>query len=227
MVMAACGHHVEVLAGVGRQEGFARCEDCEALEERRLEAVRRQERSRARRAGAGIPPAYQAIDFGQLGELGCPGDVLLAAQAWSVQGGGLFLHGPNGTGKTSLAAAAAWAMLARRDVTWVDCASLGRWLLLDFDSPEYRQAQRIVAGTGALVLDDLGQELPADMATAGIREAITNRLNHLAPLFLTSNLRVSEIAARPHYGTWLGSRIAGYCRQWTLEGPDHRLESHP
>lgn len=184
-----------------------------------------QRRLADQRAGAGIPHHLQDRTLRELD--GWPGDIVLIAHQWTIAGGGLFIHGPNGTGKTTLAAAAAWELLQRTPVRWVRAASLAYWALADFSSPEYRQALKLAGTSGALVLDDLGQEQHNTTAAAVIRDTIEARIDAGAPLLITSNYLLSELAARPHYGTWLGSRLAGYCRQYELAGPDHRLDHLP
>jgi DNA replication protein DnaC len=47
-----------------------------------------------------------------------------------------------------------------------------------------------------------------------------------APLFVTTNLALSELAARfpQPYDEAIASRLAGYCRVLRVEGSDRRLE---
>jgi DNA replication protein DnaC len=208
------------------------CAECqEALDREKAAAMargareERQRRMASRRAGAGIPANLQNLAFRDLATW--PGDIVLIAHQWSIAGGGLFLHGPNGTGKTTLAAAAAWALLERADVQWVKAASLAYWVQADFKSDEYRRAMALAGSAGALVLDDLGQEMHNATAAAVIRDTIEARIDAGAPLLITSNNLISELAARPFYGPWLGSRLAGYCRQFELAGRDHRLDHLP
>ena len=200
------------------------CEQCEAEALARRRAEERQRRLASRRGGAGLPLAYHGLSLSELGSQGWPGDVVMAAHTWTVQGGGLYLFGPNGTGKTTLAAAAAWAALQRFELRWIRAAQLARWALADYDSDEFKAADRLVESSTALILDDLGQEIAAGAAANKIKEAIEHRVENGLPLLITSNYRVSQLAARESYGQWLASRVAGYCRQYELAGRDHRLD---
>jgi DNA replication protein DnaC len=229
-VTAGCGHPAEIPEGLAVPDLCLDCEDELELRSAAAARVRRRRervttRAGRRRAAIDMPRHLQGREFADLATW--PGDVVLAAHAWSIEGGGLYLWGPNGTGKTTLAAAAAWAALEHRNVRWIKAATLATFANADFDSEDFREAKRLMRSRDALVIDDLGQE-PHTVSAAGlICNVLDARLDARAPLLITSNHRVSGLAAREHYGTWLGSRLAGYCQQWELGGRDHRLDHYP
>ena len=220
-VTASCGHPTVVLrrwAAVGSQHP---CDSCLAAQEAHQARLERQTRATL----TGIPKRFWDVGFAELLEQGFPGDAVLAGQTWATSGGGLFLFGPVGTGKTTVAAAAAWTRALQGHVRWTPARTLGLMATAEYGSAEHRAGRQIAQGHRALVLDDLGRE--GGGAAQLVATTIENRVDADAPLLVTSNLSLDELAARDLEGQRLASRLAGYCAQYVMDGPDHRLDHLP
>lgn len=175
-----------------------------------------------RRANPSIPVALRGLQFEDLDPSDGRGEVILALQAWSVQGGGIFLYGPQGTGKTTMAATAAWAALTFRPIQWASAPRAVVAAAGDFSDPAREEAMRALTSRVGLVLDDLGQEPANEHGRALMRTAIDDRMQHGLPLLITSNFTPSELAAR--HSASLTSRLSGYCRAYRVLGRDRRLD---
>jgi hypothetical protein len=120
------------------------CKACRAYEE-----SKRADRLSHRIENSGMPTALRRHSL-----LGAePGPSLDAAHRW-IDGEmvGLCLHGGVGVGKTWLAAAAAWARLQHHPLQWVSVARMMSQLRSGFGSDQKAQADKIVTGTGSIVL---------------------------------------------------------------------------
>ena len=175
-----------------------------------------------RREHTSIPPALRALAFTDLDASEGRGEVILALQAWSFQGGGIMLCGPPGSGKTRMAATAAWAALERRTVAWVSVPRAAHALGADFKHVDRELILPLLTRSVGIVLDDLGQEQTSEPVRALLHAAIDLRLAEGLPLLVTSNFKPSELGAR--YGAWLASRLTGYCRAYRVLGRDRRLD---
>lgn len=139
---------------------------------------------------------------------------------------GLVLVGEVGVGKSMLAAATAWALLERRPVKWFLTANLMRLLGADFKSEQFAEADTVIRGTDALVLDDIHDAKPSENAALNLKTAIDNRITAGAPLIVTTNLGLDDIAARyPTHGNAIVSRLVGSCSILEVRGHDRRLRS--
>jgi hypothetical protein len=148
-----------------------------------------------------------------------------ASSSASTQPAGLLLTGAVGRGKSWLAGATANAMLEHRDLRWIDVGSVLRNLDRDFGDPIRSDALDLIAGTSALVLDDIDKAKGTEHGAAPLYEAINRRTNEGSPLIVTSNLDLDEIAARfpGEFGDAIASRLALHCEAFTLTGSDRRL----
>ena len=137
-----------------------------------------------------------------------------------------MLVGPVGVGKTWLAAAAAWALLERKAVRWFSVPTLFARIGLAFADEARQDALNVLAGTQALVLDDIDKARATDYAAEQLFCAIDNRVTAGAPLLITTNLELDALAARfpQPYGEAIVSRLAQHCEAFALEGADRRLE---
>jgi DNA replication protein DnaC len=131
-----------------------------------------------------------------------------------------------GVGKTHLAAALARERTRHTSLRWFSVPTLFALLALSFQSSGRDEALSVLAGSQTLVLDDLDKVRATEYAAEQIFCAIDNRLTAGAGLLVTTNLTLSEIAARypEPYGEAIASRLAGYCETFALDGPDRRME---
>ena len=113
-------------------------------------------------------------------------------------GRGLYIQGPNGTGKTRAASAIALAFIARgRSACFT---SGGRVLSRLRDAMRSDEAESDVFAElttpDLLVVDDLGKENQTAWAVSMIYMAIDDRYNTCKPVVITSNYSKRELVAR-------------------------------
>ncbi len=166
---------------------------------------------------AGIPPRYR--------EASHPWAAKMAAQA--LDGQGYFVHGPNGTGKTTLAMAAALLLLELD----ADVLAMSAYDLMDAmrsRRDEDRSLFERAASCRVLVLDDLGKEASNTAYSCERLFAIVDRRDKaMLPTIVTSNFSLSTIARRitaGAVGDAIASRLAASCKQVKLDGDDMRLK---
>jgi DNA replication protein DnaC len=198
------------------------CDACDAKITAAEEARNVTGAIEARLKACGLPNDLLGLTFDQMDRAGSRRTAVVAAHAWAENGkGGLLLYGPVGVGKTRLAATAAFKALTVRPVRWVSVPILLAKATAAWSAAGRNEATAILTGNEALVLDDLGKEKPSDWARQLIFAAVDHRIQQGAPLIVTSNFEANELADR--MGDWIGSRLAGYCSQYKLEGKDRRL----
>jgi DNA replication protein DnaC len=218
-----CGTSFE-FESAGKLDAFrCHCDGCCTRLE--VEAAERDAAAKAdrRRKASLIPLDLQGVDFADL-EIGGNLAPHSSAEKWGAgEVRGLVLHGPVGVGKTTLAAAAAWKLLERRYVRW---SSVPAVIADSFgDDKAKHRAARTLTGSGALVLDDIDKVKAGDWVASQLFAAIDGRVTHGAPLIVTTNLRVSQLAAKlgDQFGDAIASRLAGYCEIHEVQGRDRRL----
>jgi DNA replication protein DnaC len=138
--------------------------------------------------------------------------------------GGLFLHGPPGTGKTHLAIALLKDHGRMEYGSFVTVASLLMELRDSFRDGAERSEKGIIehySNVQLLVLDDLGAEKTSEFALQSLYIIIDKRYSEMRSTIITSNLTVDEIAEK--VGDRIASRIAGMCRVIELKGRDRRI----
>jgi DNA replication protein DnaC len=182
-----------------------------------------------RREAARIPARWHDISFDDFDRDGRAA-AIDEARAWSAGTGprGLLLFGEVGRGKSRIAAAAAWARCALGPVRWRNVAELLLSLGYAFDHPERERALAALsprAGT-ALVLDDLDKTKPTDHALQPLYLAVNAWVDAKAPLIVTCNRAIDRLADDfgERFGSPIASRLAGYCEEFEIGGPDRRLE---
>lgn len=146
-----------------------------------------------------------------------------------AKGKGLYLYGPNGTGKTACA-----CLLVRSVLELGETAHLYRWsrLLEDrmrtFSSMMAEEFHYQVMGVRVLVIDDLGKEMKAggDFSVSTLDWVLRERHAQSKVTILTSNAEPSSI--RTTYGNSIGSLLNSVCSPVLFEGEDMRtLELEP
>ncbi|NGM17738.1 AAA family ATPase [Eggerthellaceae bacterium zg-893] len=204
--------------------GYEECR-CEGARAERLareragreEERRREEAARARAfERAGIPKRYR--------DAAHPYAEKMARMA--EEGQGFFIHGPNGTFKTTLAMAAARLLMD----AGVDVLAVASYDLMDAMRSRKDEDRRLferASGCKVLVLDDLGKEASnTPYACERLFAIVDKRDKEMLPVIVTSNCKLSEIAvniAEGAVGVAIASRLAASCKQVRLDGPDRRI----
>lgn len=208
------------------------CDDCEerdarskqaaawrAAHERRLEVLRRR---------SGLPAKWQGVELDDIEPDPDRLDAINAAAEWALgqRRRGILLVGAVGRGKTRIAAGALNGLLNRgHPGRWLPVGELLMDLRMPFDSPEYVRAQRTLDARTALVLDDLDKVRPSDHAREPIYVAVNAWVEAELPLIVTMNRDLAEFAEDfgERYGDAVASRLAGYCDEFEVGGPDRRI----
>lgn len=228
-----CGRSLAPLtADLAGREVFAGWEPCGCPGAEAARAEWEAERDRADNAAAlarwerrleasGIPPRYR--------EASHPWAQRLAERI--AAGDGIYLHGPNGTGKTTLACAAALICIRNGMVVRFAVATK----LLD-ELREFGEGQRDLlaglVGCDLLVVDDLGKEGAATpRAAEKLFDLFNDRYNaqtlvRPSPVLVTSNFPRGNVASRVSQGG-AGVAIASRLKEMTeavpMDGEDWRI----
>lgn len=204
------------------------CRDCKTREETR--AKEREDREEAQRFmdHAGLPLPLRALKWEDLVQTGKRTVAIAAAHKWAEapasEARGLYLWGAAGTGKTRLAATAAWARLeGRHPLRWVSVAVLLASLEASFSDRERQHALRLLTGDGPLVLDDIDKVNPSESKRAQLFAAIDRRVSAGVPLLVTGNLSPKDLESK--LDAPIASRILGFSlgRTFEMDGPDRRM----
>lgn len=138
--------------------------------------------------------------------------------------GNLLFNGGTGLGKTFLSACIARAVSEQGH--WVEYEPAGRLFSIleknrfNPDEESQRQVERLFH-CDLLIIDDLGTELPGNFVTAALYNLLNERLLAGKPMIVSTNLLISEIAAR--YSPQIASRLQGSFQPLTFVGKDIRL----
>lgn len=205
------------------------CSRCTAADDE-LEQQRQNKEAISRRVSAAdVPPSLVGLKFDDMldGSSARRRTAIEIVREWSqtptpAARPGLYLYGPVGVGKTRLAATAAWARLEHSPIRWVSVAVLIAKLSAAWGDADRREALKVLTGRGAIVLDDIDKSNPSEHVRNQLFPAIDQRVEARAPMIVTANSSVSQLAER--LGDPIASRLAGHCTQLELDGPDRRLE---
>lgn len=215
-------------AGKSFLVGFASCDCPQAVAKADAEAKADDERKRQaeidafyrRLEQAGVPKRYLRSTH--------PLEKQLAAKV--DQGQSLYIHGDNGTLKTTLASAIVRNLVYRgKRVLMANSVDMLIEVQSTYGTPN-AEADVLSKYGGApyLVIDDLGKEQQTAWTASRLYAVLNARYNAMLPTVITSNFRVSEIASRmsgcdESTAKAIASRLAGMCEAIATGGEDRRL----
>lgn len=176
--------------------------------------VRRDERELAR---AGIPIRYIRADSEPTGYM-----------ATVARGISLYVHGPNGTAKSTFAGSLAKELAnAGHSVRWENSKRLMSEIQGMYGGRRTDALDRAYA-CRVLVLDDIGKEQPTAFAISMLYELVEQRYGAMKPTVVTSNFDRAELCARwsaadPETAEAIVSRLCDGCEVVEMDGSDRRL----
>lgn len=142
------------------------------------------------------------------------------------EGKGAYIFGGNGTGKSTLAYAAALTLIEQG----INVFCVSTYDLMDAmrsRKDEDRIMFEKARTCSVLVLDDLGKEASnTEYACEKLFAIVDSRDKAMKPTIVTSNFKLSEIArniTEGAVGTAIASRLCATCKQIPMTGKDWRL----
>lgn len=134
-------------------------------------------------------------------------------------GRGIYLWGPNGTGKTHLAVAI--TRHAYGHSLFVNTVRLFDELKRSYTTDSVCEIFEAARGARLLILDDLGSERPSDWVQERLYALLSHRWDEMLSTVVTSNIRPQDLTKI--VGARSASRVLGSSLQLPVDGPDHRL----
>lgn len=209
--------------------GYAECDCAEAVRAREEEAAAEAERERK---------AEQDAFYRKLEKAGVPKRYLKASHpmakdlAAKVEAGqSVYVWGENGTLKTTLASAIARRLVYHgKRLLMVNAVDLLIEIQSTYGTPTAeKDVLARYSKAPILILDDLGKEQQTSWTVSRLYAIINARYANLMTTVITSNFRVSDLAARmggcdESTARAIGSRLAGMCETVALDGGDRRLQ---
>jgi len=132
-------------------------------------------------------------------------------------GKGIYLWGPNGTGKTHLAVA---IIKTYGHALFVSTIALFDAIKTSYNTGEPCDVYEASKNIDLLVLDDLGAERPTDWVQERLFALLSNRYDELLSTVVTSNHSPTDLPRI--VGQRSASRILGSCLTIEVGGIDHR-----
>lgn len=205
-----------------RMVGGLLCQECCDRIEAEAEVAETAQKVRERVTESNLPQALHNFEFREMVTVEGRAEVIDAVRTWASEENprGICIFGEVGTGKTRLAATAAWQRLRRWNVKWVSMPILLAQLGAAFNDKARREAISVLTGRGALILDDLDKVNPSEWAKNQLFSALDTRIQAGAPLLITTNEPPSGLGDK--FGGPVMSRVAEL-RVLEFPGQDMRL----
>lgn len=145
-------------------------------------------------------------------------------------GGGLYIYGDVGTGKTYLASAVAIELIDKgAKVIFTSALSIFANIQDTYDTNESTLTEkRRYMTCDLLVLDDLGKESASQWSVMTLFEVVNARYEHMLPIVITSQYSLGELTERlarageRETAKAIASRIREGCAMVHLTGMDRR-----
>lgn len=218
----SCGNPINPYS-IGDLHYFATiCPDC--VEQRDQEE--QKERTENNIVRLGFQRRYDGVDFDNLHDPKPSEAVINACRLFAEElkteeepsGKGLYLWGPNGTGKTHLAVA-----ITRHygHSLFVNTLRLFDALKESYSTGISCEVFESARRARLLVLDDLGSERPSDWVRERLYALLSTRWDEMLSTVVTSNIDPRSLPDM--IGERSASRVFGSTLQLFVDGPDHRL----
>lgn len=142
-----------------------------------------------------LPVIWRGEAYSELDQRKMLGRAVGLARTFTPDDGeGLYLYGPNGTGKSHIAAAILNAAVARGVAARYGSApALLRLLRQGFRDGSADDRLEALAGVPLLALDDLGTESPSDWADASLFDLLKARDAGGRATIVTANIPIAEL----------------------------------
>jgi DNA replication protein DnaC len=184
-----------------------------------------QEKEDAKLVSLGLQRRYRGSNFENLHDPKPSEQVIEAIRMYAIEitneaepsGRGLYLWGPNGTGKTHLAVAAAKTF---GHSLFVNTLYLFDALKTSYQTNEPCDVFEAARYAKFLILDDLGSERPTGWVQERLYALLNTRWDEMLSTVFTSNFAPDKI--EDIIGARSASRVLGTCLTIEVDGPDHR-----
>jgi len=221
-----CGNrfYTEAILWRGRDvvPAASQCEPCWQTEEEAERKAKQRDAWIANRGRAGLPKKLWNVSRQ-------PDGLTPTLTSW-INGEipVLVLSGNVGVGKTFAAAWTIWRAWQHREVRWVGVARAMGQLRAAFGDQDRANALRALTGDRSVVLDDIDKIPGTESGLSMLLAAIDARIAENAPLLVTMNSGIGELAGQIDRGKggYLGEAIASRLsagKVVELAGQDKRL----